>query len=188
MAEVLLSFDAPAVDESGTYHPRVVGRRAQDGMWEGWLEFDPLDHAGATVVGPVESRQPEREHLAYWATGLTPVYLEGALRRARHPVVMRARAEEVAASTAPAARVVAATPRISRMAVMDPFEVARQSGIDVLAQELNALNRPRLLNIISEFDLNPRGEDIAWMTDAQLGRFIVVAVETQLLQRMRVNT
>jgi hypothetical protein len=59
MAEVLLSFDAPVADDSGTYHARVVGRRADDGMWEGWLEFDPLDREGETLVGPVESRQPE---------------------------------------------------------------------------------------------------------------------------------
>jgi hypothetical protein len=188
MAEVLLSFDAPVTDESGTYHPRVVGRHADDGMWEAWLEFDPLDRTQSTLVGPVESRQPEREHLAYWATGLTPVYLEGALRRARNPIVVRTRVAEEPVSEAPAphAVVVPVSPRgVHRDAVLDPFDVARSSGLDVLAQELHALNRPRLLNIIAEFELNPAGEDIAWMTDAQLARFITVAVEAQLLNRAR---
>jgi hypothetical protein len=187
MAEVLLSFDAPVTDESGSYHARVVGRRADDGMWEGWLEFDLLDRAGETLVGPVESRQPEREHLTYWASGLTPVYLEGALDRARRPVVVRTRVIEEAVSDAPARPVVVPVrPRTLRPeAVLDPFEVAGQSGLDVLEQELHALNRPRLLNIIADYDLNPAGEDIEWMTDGQLVRFITVAVEAQLLNRTR---
>lgn len=187
MAEVLLALDFPAIDDSGTYRPRVVGRRAEDGMWEGWLEFEPADGAGDTLVGPVESRQPEREHLAYWATGLTPVYIEGALRRARRPVTIRTRPVEEPVSDAPAPRpVVLPSPRVFRReAVLDPFEVARQSGLELLTQELRALNRPRLLNIIGEFDLNPGGEDIAWMTDAQLVRFIAVAVEAQLFGRVR---
>jgi hypothetical protein len=188
MAEVLLSFDAPVADESGTYHARVVGRRADDEMWEGWLEFDPIDHPGETIVGPVETRQPEYEHLTYWATGLTPVYLEGALHRARRPLVVRTRVVEEAVSDAPAPRAVvvpAGPPLRGREAVLDPFEVARQSGLEVLEQELHALNRPRLTNIIAEYDLNPRGEDIEWMTETQLVRFIVVVVETQLLNRVR---
>jgi hypothetical protein len=187
MAEVLLAFDAPAVDESGTYRARVVGRRADDGMWEGWLEFQPLDHEGDTLVGPVESRQPEAEHLTYWATGLTPIYVEGALRRARRPVIVRTRVVEEPVSDAPAPRaiVVPVHRELHRDAVLDPFEVARHSGLDVLSQELRAFNRPRLVNIIAEFDLNPAGEDLTWMTDAQLGRFIVVAVEAQMLNRVR---
>jgi hypothetical protein len=186
MAEVLLAFEAPVTDESGAFHARVVGRRADDGMWEGWLEFDPLDRHGQTLVGPVESRQPEREHLTYWATGLTPIYLEGALHRAKTPIVVRTRVVEQPVSDAPAARATTVTVparTLRREAILDPFEVARQSGIDVLDQELRALNRPRLLNIIEEFDLNPRREDIDWMSDAQLMRFIVVAVEAQLLSR-----
>jgi hypothetical protein len=31
---------------------------------------------------PVETTQPNREALAYWASGIEPVYLEGALERA----------------------------------------------------------------------------------------------------------
>lgn len=186
MAEVLLSFDAPVTDESGSYRPRVVGRLAEDGMWEGWLEFLPFNSDGDTYVSSVESRQPEHEHLAYWASGLTPVYLEGALRRARHPIVARARVviDEPPVSDVPAARVVARPARdYRRDAVLDPFDVASHGGLEVLEQELHALNRPRLQNIIAEYELNPGGEDLAWMSDPQLARFIVVAVEAQLLQQ-----
>ncbi len=186
MAEVLLSFDNPVADETGSYHPRVVGRLAHDGMWEGWLEFTPIGLPEEDVlIGPVESRQPEREHLVYWATGLTPVFVEGALARAKRPLVVRTRIVEHPASDEPAPRVVAAPARDLRpAAVLDPFEVGARS-LDVLAQELRALNRPRLTNIIAAYDLNPGGEDVSWMTDAQLARFIVVATETQLTQRVR---
>jgi hypothetical protein len=185
MAEVLRSFDDPITDQLGTYHARVVGRHAEDNMWEGWLEFEPLDGKGELVVGPVESRQPEREHLAYWAGGLSPVFVEGALRRAQHPLVVRTRVIEEPVSDHPAPRMVTGPPREARPdAVLDPFEIGRRN-LDILAQELRALNRPRLQNIIAAFDLNPSSQDISWMSDAQLARFIVVAVEAQLVQRAR---
>src|SRR5687768_10769136 len=103
MAEVLVSFETPVADELGTYDARAVGRLAEDGMWEGWLEFGPVDGSDAVLVGPVESRQPEHEHLVYWATGLTPVFLEGALHRARNPLTVHVRPAVVPASDAPAA-------------------------------------------------------------------------------------
>lgn len=91
MAEVLCSFEKPVSDEHGTYHARAVGRQGEDGMWEGWLEFVPADAHGEILVSGVESRQPEYVHLTYWATGLEPVYLEGALDRARHPTAAERR-------------------------------------------------------------------------------------------------
>ena len=102
MAEVLLSFDTPVRDASGEYRARAIGRAAPDGMWEAWLEFIALDGGGSVLVTSVESRQPEHGHLVYWATGLAPVYLEGALARARRPAVVRAHPVEVPISEAPA--------------------------------------------------------------------------------------
>jgi hypothetical protein len=184
MAELLRSFDEPISDELGTYHARVVGRLADDGMWEAWLEFVPLDPTDVSVLtSGVESRQPAREHLAYWASGLSVIYGEGALQRARRPLEVRTRIIEEPLSHAPAPRVVTTTvAAVGPEAVLDPFEVGSRS-LDVLGQELTALNRPRLLNIIAAYDLNPAGEDLTWMTDAQLARFIVVAVDTQLMLR-----
>jgi len=186
MAEVLVSFDAPVRDAFGEYHARAVGRRATDGMWEGWLEFIPIDGSTDVLVSGVESRQPEHEHLTYWATGLTPIYLEGALHRARSPITVRVRSVEVPLSNAPAARAVTVTRTVppGPEPVLDPFEIGSRS-LDILRQELGALHRPRLLNIISAFDLNPASEDVSWMSDAQLAHFIVVAVDTQLMQRAR---
>ena len=68
--------------------------------------------------------------------------------------------------------------------ILDPFEIGGRN-LDILRQELTALNRPRLQTIIAGYDLNPAGEDISWMTHAQLVHFIVVAVDTQLPQRTR---
>jgi hypothetical protein len=185
MAEVLVSFDEPIRDSEGNYHARAVGRQASDRMWEGWVEFVPLEGGAEVLVTPVESRQPEREHLVYWATGLTSVYLEGALHRARNPLTVRVRTIETPASDSPAPRDIHVRPRSTvPEAVLDPFEVGARN-LDILRQELSALNRPRLMNIVEAYDLNPAGEDISWMTNAQLIHFVVVAVDTQLPQRIR---
>ena len=186
MAEVLVAFDGPVRDAEGEYRARAIGRPAEDGMWEGWLEFVPIDGEGEPIIGRVESRQPERDHLAYWATGLTPVFLEGALSRAKRPPTVRVRTYELPVSQAPATRAVT----VDRVMppgpepVLDPFDIGSRN-VDQLRQELDALNRPRLLNIIAAYDLNPAGEDLTWMTDHQLAHFIVVAVDARLAQRAR---
>ena len=43
MAEVLASFATPVGDNLGSYYARAVGRQAGDRMWEGWIEFLPVD-------------------------------------------------------------------------------------------------------------------------------------------------
>jgi hypothetical protein len=184
MSEVLRSFDEPIRDDSGEYHARVIGRLAHDGMWEGWLEFVPLDDRSTdALISPLESRQPEREHLEYWASGLSVVYAEGALHRARRPMTIRTRVVETPASDAPAPRVVSEAPRyVGPEPVLDPFEVGSHS-LDILAQELRALGRARLLNIIAAYDLNSGGPDLQQFTDAQLITLIVVGVEARLLRR-----
>jgi len=186
MAEVLVTYRQPIDDDSGPYYARAIGRRAADRMWEGWLEFIPVNGHGEVLVSSVESRQPEHGHLVYWATGLTPVYLEGALQRARHPTTVRVRAVEAPLSEAPSPRHVTVTTSMppGPEPVLNPFDVGARN-LDILRQELTALNRPRLLNIIAAYDLNPAGEDIGWLSDAQLVHFIVVAVDAQLPQRSR---
>jgi len=186
MAEVLVSFDAPVRDDLGEYEARAIGRLADDGMWEGWIEFVPVDGSSEVLVTGVESTQPEREHLVYWATGLTPVFLEGALHRARRPVTVRVKSVELPNSVAPKPRdpVVARVMPPGPEPVLDPFEIGARN-LDILRQELNALNRPRLVNIIAAYELNPGGEEISWMSDHQLVHFIVTAVEAQLAMRSR---
>jgi len=61
----------------------VVGEERKDGTWSGWLEFRPMMEGCATRRTSQETSQPNRDALAYWASGLEAVYLEGALSRAR---------------------------------------------------------------------------------------------------------
>ncbi len=184
MPEVLVSFEHPIGDDLGDYHARAVGRLADDGMWEGWLEFVPIGGTTELLLTGIESRQPEHEHLLYWATGLTPVYLDGALERARHPATVRVRQVELPASDGPKPRdrVVSRVMPRGPEPVLDPFEIGARS-LDVLHQELGALNRPRLLNIITAYELNAAGKDLSWMSDRQLVQFIVTSVEAQFTLR-----
>src|SRR6266436_6282614 len=93
MAETLQVFRSPVRAPGGAmYEAHACGGDVGDGMWEGWVEFIPLD-GGEPVRTPRETTQPNRADTMYWAGGLTPVYLEGALRRAlagpvRVPVVL----------------------------------------------------------------------------------------------------
>ena len=80
-AETLGEYPASLADETGVpYVARALGRRREDGLWEGWLEFERGDDV--RVETERETTQPNRTDLLYWANGLTAVYLEGAFRRA----------------------------------------------------------------------------------------------------------
>lgn len=63
------------------YRVSAWGEPAEGGVWHGWLELVPGD-GGAAVLTDRETTQPDRRALEYWASGLEPVYLEGALERA----------------------------------------------------------------------------------------------------------
>lgn len=56
----------------------------EDGLWEGWIEFLP-DDGSPVLRSRRETVQSNRETAIYWATGLSPVYLEGALARTLAP-------------------------------------------------------------------------------------------------------
>jgi hypothetical protein len=82
MAETLLRFQHPVAAPDGTwYEARACGGADGSGTWQGWVEFVPLD-GGTPICSPRETTQPNRIDTEYWATGLTHVYLEGALQRA----------------------------------------------------------------------------------------------------------
>lgn len=86
MAEVLVEF-TEAVDarDGSRYMARACGAEQENGKWHAWLEF--VDTAtGAAIRSGRETTQPNRTDTFYWATGLTAVYLEGALERALHPL------------------------------------------------------------------------------------------------------
>jgi len=84
MSTLIHEFSAEVTDADGhIYNARALGRQRKDRtVWEGWLEFAPRSGGGIVRKTPIETTQPNREALAHWASGLEPVYLEGALERA----------------------------------------------------------------------------------------------------------
>ena len=63
------------------YVARTFTRPNAD-LWDAWLEFHSLDHDGPNLRTDRETTQSTPEAVAYWASGLEPVYLEGAFARA----------------------------------------------------------------------------------------------------------
>lgn len=83
MAELIHEYSFVYRSEDGTaYLVRAWGESRTDGTWEGWLEFAPADGAGRELRTGRETTQPNRDAVAYWASGLEPVYFEGAFARA----------------------------------------------------------------------------------------------------------
>ncbi len=81
VAQTLAQFDTPVSDRYGRlYAAKACGRERDDRLWEGWIEFEN-EATGETLRTYRETTQPNLTDLQYWATGLTPVYLEGALDR-----------------------------------------------------------------------------------------------------------
>ena len=77
------TFSAPISGPVGEYIVRVLGLQRADRTWEGWLEFSPADGRGPVLATGQETSQPDLKALEYWAGGLEPVYLAGALERAQ---------------------------------------------------------------------------------------------------------
>jgi hypothetical protein len=83
MPEVLVLFDEPMSDADGAmYYAQAAGRKREDGLWEGWLEFIGMSESARSICSDRETTQPNRADLEYWAQGLSRVYLQGALARA----------------------------------------------------------------------------------------------------------
>jgi len=88
MSNVIRQFSETVSDVRGLFWSCVMARDRGDGGWDGWLEFAPAGRGGAqTCSTGIETRQQDRVAIERWASGLTHVYAEGALARARvaHP-------------------------------------------------------------------------------------------------------
>ena len=79
--ERIHSFSALVTDETGTAWRGTVHGQPAGNLWLGSITF--VNEAGETVVTGLETTQPDRAALEYWASGIEPIYLEGALARAR---------------------------------------------------------------------------------------------------------
>ena len=75
MADLVHDFEKP----TGKFRVRAYAEK-RGNVWIGWLEFRS---GSRTLKTSEETSQPTKDAVAYWATGLEPVYLEGALARAK---------------------------------------------------------------------------------------------------------
>ena len=83
MAELIHVCETEVRDAGGvTYRAAVYGEGRDDGTWVGWIEFRPVSGVAPVLRTGQETSQPNRGALAYWATGLEPVYMDGAFSRA----------------------------------------------------------------------------------------------------------
>jgi hypothetical protein len=161
------------------YTAQACGRERADGLWEGWLEFVP--HDGSEVLrSQRETTQPNLTDLEYWATGLTPVYLQGALERTLTPPAtpsvppVRSAYDEPARAHPSLGELTPAEP------VLNPFSVYAK-GEDLLRRQLGALSRRHLLAIVTGYDLADRSAvDLDALSTAGLTELIVGAVRGRL--------
>lgn len=172
MARTLVQFEAPVAGPSGTlYTAKACGRQREDGLWEGWIEFeDPGD--GSVIHSVRETTQPNLTDLKYWATGLTAVYLDGALARTLNaPAAKRTVAVDPPHYQRPAERrpVNSSGPE----SILNPFSVYEKSP-EVLAQELTALRAWHLRQIIRDYGLaDGRDPALESMSEPELGSLIM---------------
>ena len=175
MAEVLVEY-SDVVISAGTsrYMARACGTAVESGHWQGWLEFIDLD-TGDAVRSPRETTQPNKADTVYWATGLTPVYLEGALQRALHPMVRPAPRDPAAPVFDGPAPDLAPEPPIAD-SILNPFSVYRK-GEALLRRQLSALADWHLVNIIRHYGLSADGTDtLSAREPAALVELIIDAV------------
>lgn len=180
MSEVLVIYDAPITGSDGRrWAARACGRVADDGLWEGWLEFLPLASEASPIRTSRETEQPNRTDLLYWAQGLTRAYLEGAVNRALAPSRPVAADREVGAQSvfgSPAERPDRPSGNPPMRAPLNPFEVYLQ-GEDVLLKQLAALDASRLRDIAVAYGFGDAAR-AADMGREELTALIVADVRT----------
>ena len=189
MARVVAVFDHPLKLTSGRiYTAQACGRQRDDGRWEGWLEFVP-DDMSLVLRTQRETTQRNLADLEYWASGLTPVYLEGALDRTLTPAPVVVDPPEIpAVYDEPAARGTVGAPITSAetepmlpetQPVLDPFSVYAH-GEEELARQLATLSRHQLRAIVLVSNLESSLVDLDTLTVPELIAWIVGAVRDRL--------
>jgi hypothetical protein len=179
MPEVLVEFSDAIPDYDGnTYMARACGVERPDGMWSGWIEFVPTA-AGDTLRTGRETTQPNRQDTYYWATGLSRVYLEGALRRALDPAAVRATVRDLPTPEFDGPAPLADPAPPAPDSVLNPFSVYRK-GEQLLRRQLSALSDWHLVNIVRDYQLTDKSLGaLNAMTPVQLVELIVQAVRHQ---------
>lgn len=82
MNDLVHTYSEVVRDPEGRgYAASVHALERIDGLWETWLEFSGVGR-DVSLRTRRESEQPDRRAVLYWASGLQPSYLDGALLRA----------------------------------------------------------------------------------------------------------
>ena len=154
MAETVLVYQTSIAAPDGTlYEVRAVGDEMPGGGWQGWLEFLPLA-GGPPVHTSRETTQSNQVDTEYWATGLTPVYLEGALKRAlTRPPLVPTVPPQPSVFRSPAPSTATRSLEVSPSSVLNPFSVY-EKGEALLRRQLSALSAWHLVNIAIEYELS----------------------------------
>ena len=170
MQELLLQFSTPVQDATGRlYVAEAWGAEMAHGMWHGWIEFLPADGANPISTGR-ETTQPNRTDVEYWATGLSAVYLEGALGRALDPL-------RPATPIVPPAPGSELPPEAG--SILNPFSVYRK-GEAMLRSQLSALSARHLVNIV-------RAHGLSDLDQSDLNQLPPAAVVELIIDRVRLH-
>ena len=78
---LIQEFKTRVMTEDGRVYTARAYAARRGGDWVGWLVFVSED--GNEITTDRETTQPDRRAVEYWASGLEPIYLDGALSRAR---------------------------------------------------------------------------------------------------------
>ena len=194
MARVIGSTTLRASDGL-LYDVRICGRQLADHRWESWIEF--VSPEGSPVLRtPRETTQPTLGDLTHWATGLTSVYLDGALTRAEHAALgphidVGARVpfydapaldpHDVTAvpSAGPAGEACESMGFVDvEGAVLDPISVYAK-GEATLRQKLGILSADHLRRIARGYRLVPSDARLDAFTEPELIELIVAGVRTR---------
>jgi len=173
MAETLLQYQKTVLAPSGReYEARACGGPMAGNTWEGWIEFVPVD-GGAPVRSPRETTQPNRTDTEYWATGLTQIYLEGALARALDKPLglIASPPPQPSVFAGPAPRI--APPEAVHESVLNPYSVY-EKGEMLLRKQLGALSAWHLVNVIRAYEFSP--DDVALLNRRPARELIEIIV------------
>jgi len=153
VAEVLVEFSEPVTAEDGrVFMAQACGAEMPGGLWQGWIEFVPVG-GGDPLRSTRATTQPNRQDTVYWATGLTQVYLEGALQRTLRPQGRATAADHGSVAFFDGPAVLDDLPRAGGASVLNPFSLYRK-GESLLRRQLGALSSWHLVNIIDTHGLS----------------------------------
>jgi hypothetical protein len=161
VSETLFEYRGTIRSAAGElFRARACGAPLDATVWEGWLEFDPVD-GGDSIRSRRETTQPNRTDAIYWASGLSTVYLQGSLARALEgPVISPRESPRPPAFDEPAPSMTGAASSEGKAvrSVLDPFSVY-EKGEALLRTQLSALSAWHLINIVRDYDLDDASDD-----------------------------